>query len=186
MNAKRLEPTAQSAISGQGANAMNLAMISVSPDVLARLLALRTSDLDSYDDILRRVLGDNCRSEHAKPAVCTNAAAVRYRLRGHEYGASDATEALLDILVSLSRGDPRFFEALAVKVSGRTRNHLARAPSEVYPARPDLVKYVKPLAPGWFIGCNIANREKEKILRTACPLAGLVFGRDLVITLANV
>jgi hypothetical protein len=164
---------------------MNLAMISISPDVLARLLALRQSELDNFDDVLRRVLVDRTIGGGVELPAPTEAAAVRYTLRGEEHGAGDATEAMLGILASLSRDDGRFFEVLAAKVQGRTRNHLARSRSNVYPRRPDLVKYVKQMAPGWFIGCNIANREKEKILRAACEVAGLVFGRDLVITLAN-
>jgi hypothetical protein len=56
---------------------------------------------------------------------------------------------------------------------------------EVYPKRPDLARYVKELAKGWFIGCNISNRDKEKILRAACDVMGLVFGRDLKIDLAT-
>jgi hypothetical protein len=38
---------------------------------------------------------------------------------------------------------------------------------------------VKPLGDGWFIGVNIANREKVKILREACKLAGLTYGNDV-------
>jgi hypothetical protein len=48
-----------------------------------------------------------------------------------------------------------------------------------------LVRYVKEVGPGWFIGCNIANREKKKILRAACDVMGLAFGRDLKIDLVH-
>ncbi|RNJ50934.1 hypothetical protein D1O30_16435 [Methylocystis hirsuta] len=110
---------------------------------------------------------------------------MQYILEGEDCVASDATEAMIAILCRLAENDPAFFESLATRVRGRTRNHLARSRVDVYPDRPDLARYVKQLAPGWFIGCNIANREKKKILRTACTLAGLTFGRDLRIKFAN-
>jgi len=162
---------------------MSLAMIPVAPDVLAGLLALRQTDQESFDDVLRRILAGRTTAAEQKPAAAHPA--IRYTLRGEEHGARDATEALLAILARLSEGDERFFEVLAAKVQGRSRSHLARSRADVYPDRPDLAKYVKQAAPGWFIGCNIANREKEKILRAACEVAGLAFGRDLSITLAN-
>ena len=68
---------------------------------------------------------------------------------------------------------------------GRTRNHIARCNSEVYPGRPDLARYVKEISPGWFIGSNIANREKKKILRAACEVMGLAFGRDFKVDFAH-
>lgn len=173
---------------------MNLAMISIAPDVLDHLLALRQTAQESLDDVLRRVLVDH-RNHGANdtsselprnvPVTDPSSRSVRYALCGEEYRAHDATDALMSILVHLSKGDQRFFEVLAAKVQGRTRNHLARSRFDVYPARSDLAKYVKQVAPGWFLGCNLANREKEKILRAACKVAGLTFGRDLVITLVN-
>lgn len=99
--------------------------------------------------------------------------------------ASDATEAMINILRDLARYDDDFFPKLAEKVRGRKRNHVARSRSEVYPGRSDLMRYVKEIGPGWFIGCNIANREKKKILRAACEVMGLNFGRDLKIDLTH-
>lgn len=173
---------------------MNLALISIAPDVLARLLALRSTDLESVDDVLRRVLAEpknaGATASQAAPnrvaaAANVGSSNVHYLLAGEEHAASNATEAMIAILSSLAQRDRDFFETLAARVRGRTRNHLARSRADVYPERPDLARYVKQIAPGWFIGCNIANREKEKILRAACKVAGLTFGRDLKIDMAN-
>jgi hypothetical protein len=114
-----------------------------------------------------------------------NPAGFAYQLDGESHAASDATGAMLNILADLAQYDDDFFPKLAAKVRGRTRNHVARSRSEVYPGRPDLARYVKQIGPGWFIGCNIANREKEKILRAACEVMGLAFGRDLKIDLVH-
>jgi hypothetical protein len=90
---------------------------------------------------------------------------------------------MINILRDLAQYDDNFFPKLAAKVRGRTRNHIARSRSD--PGRPDLARYVKEIGSGWFIGCNIANREKEKILRAACEVMGIAFGRDLKIDLAH-
>lgn len=170
---------------------MSITMISVAPDVLTRLLALRLFESESLNEVLRRVLAAET-NPVAKPAaqvpsatLSANPAGVAYQLDGETHAASDATEAMINILGDLAQYDDDFFPKLAARVRGRTRNHLARSRSGVYPERPDLARYVKEVGPGWFIGCNIANREKEKILRAACEVMGLVFGRDLEIDLMH-
>ncbi len=168
---------------------MSIAMISIAFDVLSRLLALRLSETESLDDVLRRALptiGKPAEPPVSRPATATrnpNGTGVPYHIDGELHLASDATEAMIDILSDLAQYDDNFFPKLAGKVRGRTRNHIARSRSEVYPGRPDLARYVKEIGPGWFIGCNIANREKEKILRAACEVMGISFGRDLKIEL---
>jgi hypothetical protein len=124
-------------------------------------------------------------AERAIATPSTSGSTVSYKLDGQTHMASDATEAMINILSDLAQYDDDFYPKLARKVRGRTRNHIARSRSEVYPGRPDLVRYVKEVGPGWFIGCNIANREKKKILRAACDVMGLDFDRDLKVNLAH-
>ena len=170
---------------------MNAAMIPVAPDVLTRLLALRLSESESLDQVLRRVLpaaGKPTTKPAARATAATpgaNGAGVPYQFDGETQVASDATEAMINILRDLAQYDDNFFPKLAAKVRGRTRNHIAQSQSEVYPGRSDLARYVKEIGPGWFIGCNIANREKKKILRAACDVMGIAFGQDLKIDLAH-
>jgi predicted type IV restriction endonuclease len=168
---------------------MSIAMISVAPDVLNHLMTLRLSDSESLDEVFRRVLPGATKAvprPAAQVATATPSASpagVAYQFFGETHVASDATEAMINLLWDLARYDDNFFPKLAPKVRGRTRNHIARSRSEVYPGRPDLARYVKEVVPGWFIGCNIANREKEKILRAACEVMGMAFGQDLKIDL---
>lgn len=110
---------------------------------------------------------------------------VNYELEGHVYKARNAKEALLEILKQLSRTDPQFIEKLAPRVKGRNRNHIAAHKHEVYPNRPDLAENASEISPGWWIGLNIANREKRRILEAACEVAGIRFGHDLKIDLPN-
>jgi len=170
---------------------MSIAMISVTSDVLTRLITLRLSESESLDEVLRRVLAGATkplprpRAQVSTAALSASPVGIAYQLDGERHAASDATEAMINILRDLAQYDDDFFPKLAAKVRGRTRNHVARSRSEVYPGRPDLVRYVKEVRPGWFIGCNIANREKKKILRAACDVMGLAFDRDLKIDLVN-
>jgi hypothetical protein len=108
----------------------------------------------------------------------TNPGGQRYRywLFGEEHTAPNAIASTIDILQNLAQYGDDFLPKLALKVRGRTRNHLARSPSDVYPERPDLAQPVKEIAPGWFFGGNISNPEKIKIIRAACEVTGLVFG----------
>jgi hypothetical protein len=166
---------------------MSFATISIAPDVLARVLALRVSDDECLDAVLRRHLpsGPTLSSTLAAQAHDADSVGISYELIRERYLASNATEAMNNILKDLARYDDNFFPKLAPKVRGRTRTHIAQHRSDVYPERPDLAKYVKEIVPGSFIGCNIANREKKKILRAACEVMGLVFGRDLKIDFAH-
>ncbi len=110
--------------------------------------------------------------------------AVSYRLFGETRSASNANTAFVDILKTLSARHPTKMPELAVAVQGRSRNHIARSPAEIYPARPDLAR-ASEIAPGWLVGLNIANREKLSIIRTACDVFGCAFGSDVVLDLPN-
>lgn len=170
---------------------MSVTMISVAPDALSRLLALRLSEDEALDEVLRRTLTNT--TKPSLPPIGTSGSRLTsggpsclvYQLLGEADAASDANEAMVKIIAHLAQYDDDFFPKLANKVRGGTRNHVARSRSDVYPRRPDLAGSARQVAPGWFIGCNVANREKVKILRAACDVAGIAFGRDLKIDLAH-
>ncbi len=110
---------------------------------------------------------------------------VQYRILGQTKNASTAIDALIDILRTLARRNPAFLEAVSKVVRARTRNHIARSRGEVYPRKPELVEYTVELEPGWWLGTNIANRDKMRIIRKACEVERLAFGRDVAIALPN-
>jgi len=107
--------------------------------------------------------------------------AVSYRLFEKDNRANNATEAMIEILVTLSRKQDGFFEKFAQQVKGKKRNHVARRREDVYPGRDDLLESVKPLGNGWYIGGNISNREKIEFIRKACSIVGVTFGKDVVV-----
>lgn len=109
----------------------------------------------------------------------SNGRGVQVRLDGEIHAVKNAITGLMQILRHLSARDPTFLDRLAVRTLGRARHHLARSREDVYPHRPDLVDSATELLPGWFIDTNISNREKLKIVRHACDVAGLQQGRDV-------
>lgn len=109
---------------------------------------------------------------------------ISYRLFGKEYVAASANVALVQVLETLSATDPTKIPELASRVQGRSRNHIARSPEEIYPSRPDLARAAE-FHPGWLVGLNIANREKMGIIRSACLVYDLTLPGDLDITLPN-
>lgn len=132
-------------------------------------------------------------SSTASSPELTNGAAPRppagplaFTFLGEVRPARNATEIVLHVARTLAGRDPRFLERFAETAKARRRNHVARRAEDVYPERPQLLKYVVELVPGWYVGTNISNRDKVKLLQAACRAAGLSYGSDLVVNLPNV
>ncbi len=105
---------------------------------------------------------------------------------GNRSEHADAISALIYILKYFASRDNNFLERFAEKAPGRRRNHISKVRSQVYPAKPELEIYTTDdLGGGWWLGTNIANREKERLIKIACEVAGFSFGRDVQIELPN-
>ena len=110
---------------------------------------------------------------------------LSYTFEGQTRTVRSAIEVLLNVVRTLAQRDPTFCERFAVEAAGRRRNHVAQRPEDVYPGQPQLLKYVVEIVPGWYVGTNISNRDKTRLLEAACKVAGLRFGVDLVVDLPN-
>jgi len=86
-----------------------------------------------------------------------------------------AIDALVLDLCALAGSSPeQFLTSLEPKIMGRERAHIARTRAGVYPLREDLaLSNTVRLFEGWYLGKNISNREKYKILKAACDLKNL-------------
>lgn len=109
---------------------------------------------------------------------------LKYTLFGDEKYSSNANHALVEILNTITSRNPEIINKLALSVQTRSRNHIARTVAEIYPSRPDLAR-AEEFYKGWLIGLNIANREKLRIIKQACDVFGVSFGRDIKIDLPN-
>lgn len=110
---------------------------------------------------------------------------IPYSVFGVSKNVSKAVDALIDILRTLSERNPQFLETLAPLVRGRSRNHLAQSRDQVYPLKPELSEYTTEFVPGWWLGTNISNRDKMRIIRAACEIEGLTLGREIAVVLPN-
>ena len=163
---------------------MNLINISVTPDELAALWNLRHSETGPHFQPQPRLVSnfvpEKIDVKVTSPLASPNQCKLPYQVLGEKRSAKNAVGAFVDILKVLANLEPTFAEQLSRQAPANTRNHVARSPSEVYPKRPDLGKNAREFAPGWYVGINIADREKCRILRLACNIFGLRFGHDII------
>jgi hypothetical protein len=142
-------------------------------------------NLASGNESLASVSAPPAAPKLSTPAIISERS-IAYKILGQSRHADNATEALLDILRTLAARDSNFLDRLALVVRGTTRNHISRKREDVYPAKPELIEYTTEVVPGWWLGTNIANREKMRIIRRACEVEKLTLGKDISIVLPNV
>ena len=125
---------------------------------------------------------DTTKSSAKAPAPADRS--VSYTLFGEQRHAPNASVALVNVLRSLAKRDPAKLAEVSAAVRTPKRSHIARAPQEINPGRPDLARAAE-IAPGWLVGLNIANRDKMMIIRTACRIYGIAIPAELDIILPN-
>lgn len=119
----------------------------------------------------------------ASPVDSPPARAGKLILRGKAYSYQNAKEAMVIVLRELAKGDPTFLERCSQhpNAQGRKRRYIARTPEELYPDREDLREMREALPGGWFVATNINNILKRTIIKLATEVAGLTFGKDVVV-----
>ena len=98
---------------------------------------------------------------------------------------STAVDALAKVLNGLAQGDPAFLERCSrhPQFLGRKRRFIARTVEELYPGRQDLQKHSMALRDGWLLGTNNNTATKQVLIKAAVEVAGLEFGKDVVVDL---
>jgi hypothetical protein len=104
---------------------------------------------------------------------------------GKAYPYQNAKEALAIVLRELAKTDDTFLERCSrhPDAQGRTRRYIARTPEELYPDREDFRGMREPLPGGWFVATHMNNVLKKTIIRLAVEVAGLSFGKDVIVDL---
>ncbi len=102
---------------------------------------------------------------------------------GKAYPYHNAKEALAIVLRELAKTDDSFLERCSrhPDAQGRTRRYIARTPEELYPDREDFRGMRESLPGGWFVATHMNNVLKKTIIRLAAEVAGLKFGKDVVV-----
>lgn len=104
-------------------------------------------------------------------------------LLGKAHSYHNAKDAMVIVLRELANSDPSFLERCSQHpdAQGRKRRYIARTPEELYPDRDDLRDMRDTLPGGWLVATNLNNVLKKTIIRLAAEVAGLKFGKDVVI-----
>lgn len=104
-------------------------------------------------------------------------------LRGRAYSYTNAKDAMVIVLRELANDDPSFLERCSrhPDAQGRKRRYIARTPEELYPDREDLRDMREQLPGGWLVATNLNNVLKKVIIKLAAEVAGLTFGKDVVV-----
>lgn len=108
-----------------------------------------------------------------------------YSLHGQEYYCSTMKEVLISVFTKLADEDPSFLMRCAEnqKFVGQKRRYIARTKEQLYPGNPGLHSHVEHLPGGYLIGTNTNTSLKIELLKGACMVAGLIYGKDLKIRL---
>ena len=104
-------------------------------------------------------------------------------LLGKAYAYQNAKDAMVIVLRELAKSHPAFLERCSQHpdAQGRKRRYIARTPEELYPDREDLRDMRDTLPGDWLVATNLNNVLKKTIIRLAAEVAGLKFGKDVVV-----
>lgn len=115
------------------------------------------------------------------PAVKVKGNGLEYMLLGQRRTAKAAIDVVVEILLELQKKDQTFLQRYTVRKHGKKRRWVAHTADELYPGRPDLKIFSQKLTDNFVLGTNYANREKLNMIKLACEIAGLKFGKDIVV-----
>jgi len=106
-------------------------------------------------------------------------------LLGKEHAYHNAKDAMVIVLREFAKTDASFLERCSQHpdAQGRKRRYIARTPEELYPDREDLRDMREELPGGWLVATNLNNMLKKTIIRLATEVAGLSFGKDVIVNL---
>ncbi|MBI3878108.1 MAG: hypothetical protein HY300_19465 [Verrucomicrobia bacterium] len=104
-------------------------------------------------------------------------------IRGQSHAYLNAKDAMVIVLRELAKNDSSFLERCSQHpdAQGRKRRYIARSPEELYPDREDLREMRETLPDGWLVATNLNNVLKKTIIRLATEVAGLTFGKDVIV-----
>lgn len=107
-----------------------------------------------------------------------------YQLDGTGESFRWGSDLLVAVFDRLADRDPTFLSRYSDAHRGRTRRYVASSREELYD-NTELRKYGKPLRSGWWTDANCSNQQKLERIKWACQVAGITFGRDLVVGMGD-
>ena len=121
----------------------------------------------------------------AQPAPTTDAPkSTRYELYGQRHRARNARDVMVQVFREFAERDSSFLERFAaLPKHGRKRRYLARTREELYPGSEHLVDNAYEVRPGWWVDKHASRSGIETRIKMACEVAGVKYGKDLVVNL---
>lgn len=106
---------------------------------------------------------------------------IGYQYKGQWHSYTNGIDVMLAILREFAQNDKDFLSRFVSRKHGRTRRWVDRSKSNLYPGRPDLQEgFSVELISGWWVGTNYsATSDMPNIVRAACEVMGIEFGKDL-------
>ncbi|MGD0499207.1 MAG: type I restriction enzyme HsdR N-terminal domain-containing protein [Bryobacteraceae bacterium] len=152
-------------------------------DDVAEFLATLSKNVEALRSNVHVQAGLAEQSQAPQRAPGETSRSGRLVLRGQPYTYTNAKEAMVIVLSELAKGDPSFLERCShhPDAQGRKRRYIARTPEELYPDREDLRDMREPLPGGWLVATNLNNVLKKTIIKLAAGVAGLTFGKDVIV-----
>lgn len=150
------------------------------------LLSLRKTSNESFDEVVSRLAGLQMNANQMVAASGMSNAHLgdderyAFSLLGERHAAHTARDLLVAVLRVLHELDANLLSELSL-YRARKRRYVAGSPDRLYPGRPDLARYSAKVADGWWVGTNHSRRDVVRILRAACSVCGLEYGKDLVV-----
>jgi hypothetical protein len=104
-------------------------------------------------------------------------------LKGKSYPYTNAEDAMIIALTELAKTDPTFLQRCSLHPDcyGKKRKYIARQADELYPDRPDLREFHAVLPGGWLVATNLNNQLKRSIIKAATQVAGMIYGKDVLV-----
>lgn len=90
-------------------------------------------------------------------------------------------QVLVAVFEKLASLDPDFCRRYSEQHRGKVRRYVAESRDLLYPGRPEPAGGAQRLPGGWWLATHCSNPGKLQRIRKACEVAGLQFGRDLIV-----
>jgi len=109
-----------------------------------------------------------------------------FEVRGEFHAGKNASDTMVKLFKKLVAADPSFLDRFSARKHGRKRRFVSNDKMELYPGRPDLCEeHSLQLVSGWWIGTNYSRENIRKIIKLACEVANLSYGKDLILYLGE-
>lgn len=114
---------------------------------------------------------------------------IGFEFKGKKFEARSARDVLIQVMELLSGEDQHFCERFVSRPNHRgKRRYIALSKDLLYPfhkAKIDLSSESRQLKSGYWVGLNYSKKSILRILEMACEVAGLKFGKDLIVNLGD-